>query len=137
MATELLRERHIKIASTAFIALAIEIDRLLDTCAIYFNDKPISRPTDRTKREDLRTAVLNIMSITRALADVIKRWKQGIPQIVSCEGIEIYLLNELWANIYAVLYFLRSEGISTKMFDDEGALEAFSALVTSNRSLAH
>lgn len=136
MSAELLREHQVKAAGIAFVSLAIEIDHLLDVCAIYLDGKPPRQKSDGMKRRDLRLSVQYITSITQALADIVKRWKQGLPQVVSMEGIELYALNELWANIQAVLYFLRSEDINTELFDDDAALEAFSALVTSNRALA-
>jgi hypothetical protein len=68
------------------------------------------------------------------LGDAVNAWKIG-GRILSKEGIEIHILNEIWANIEALLYFFTSQHISLDTFDHAGAEDAFDKLVEANRLL--
>lgn len=135
MKNEAIREELIGQAETCFIALMTQLDVLFDIAGIYLDLYPNETPSIRFKNLELKKTVDNIAETSRQLADTIKKLKHGEPRLLSRLGTEIHVLNELWANVQALVYFLVSHEISLDGFDAELAAEAFHQLVKCNQLL--
>ena len=105
-------------ADRAFIQLMRQIDHLFSACSFFFSrhlhDETPSSVLVRVQLEDV---VKELGHLPRALAEVVRRWKSGEERLFSREGVELFVLNELWANIGALIYFFASHEIDLEPFD--------------------
>jgi hypothetical protein len=105
-------------ADRAFLQLMQQVDHLFGACSFFFarhlHDETPGSVLVRVQLEDV---VRELGALPRALAEVVRRWKSGEERLFSREGVEIYVLNELWANIGALIYFFASHEIDLAPFD--------------------
>ena len=133
MKNEALRDTLIQQAEGAFFALTEQIDVLFDMVGFYMERYPAGSQSEMIKAKELKVTVENIAEATSQLAEVLKRWKHGEERVLSRVGTELTILNELWANVQALIYFLVSHEISMDDFNAVIAAGSFQALVKCNR----
>ena len=135
MKKEALREALVYQAEGAFFALMQQVDVLFDLTGFYLDRYPATSASAAFKARELQVTIDAIASTSSQLAEVIKRWQRGEERLLSRTGTELSILNELWANIQALVYFLLSHDISLDNFDLTVSTGCFQALVKCNRLL--
>lgn len=130
-----LRDTLIHQSEGAFITLMEQVDVLFDLTGFYLDRYPADNPSSFIKAKELKKTVDNIATTSAQLGDVIKKWKHGEERVLSMVGTELSILNELWANVHALLYFMVSHDISLDDFNPVLAASSFQALVKCNRLL--
>ncbi len=135
MKDQALRETLIQQAEGSFIALMEQVDVLFDLTSFYLDRYPAVDATAIFKAKELKITVDNIATASSQLGEVIKRWKHGEDRVLSRVGTELSILNELWANVQALIYFLVSHEIDLSEFNAVIAAGSFQALVKCNRFL--
>lgn len=135
MKEEALRETLIQQAEYAFLRLMGQVDALFDLTGFYLDRYPPDGVTEELKARELKVTVDNIAAHAAQLGEVLKRWKHDEERVLSRMGTELSVLNELWANIQALVYFLVSHNIDSDAFDLDEAVLSFGVLVKCNRLL--
>lgn len=135
MKNEALRDTLVQQAEGAFFALMEQIDILFDLTAFYLERYPPDGKSEALKAKELKTTVDNIAASSAQLAEVLKRWKHGEDRVLSRVGTELTILNELWANVQALVYFLVSHELDVSEFNAVIAAGSFQAIVKCNRLL--
>lgn len=136
MKNEALRDELINKAEYGFVMLMTQVDALFDLAGIYLDNHPNDTPSVVLKNRELKTTVDNIAALSGQLAEVIKRFKNGEERVLSRLGTEVYVLNELWANVQALIYFLKSHDIDLESYNEDMADHVFGVLVKCNQLLA-
>jgi len=127
------REALIEQAELAYIDLMGQLDHLFECANFYLQRYPSFTLSEDRKQLELKRTVEELGTLPTQLADVIKKWKTGQPQLLSPHGVEIHLLNEIWVNVQALVYFFISHEIDLYPFRVSRAKVAFQALVQANR----
>lgn len=136
MKKEALREALVYQAEGAFFALMQQVDVLFDLTGFYLDRYPPGGASDAFKARELKETVDNLAALSSQLAEVIKGWKHGDVRSASRRVIvELSILNELWANAQALVYFLLSHDISLDDFNLTISTGCFQVLVKCNRLL--
>jgi hypothetical protein len=127
-------KRGIAIGDAAFLSLTQQIDHLLGLIDFFFARYQNSGSYALSQKcNDLEVSLKTLGPLPIQIAEVIKTWKHGKPRVLSSEGVEVNLLNELWITICAVHSILCSEGVDPHPFNYWKAEEAFNDLVLVNR----
>ena len=129
MDSEKLRSEVIAQGDTAFLALAQQVGHLLELAEFYFQ----RYPEEKSRIQQLETAVATLGSVPYQLAEVIRRWKNDEPRVLDRLGVEVSLLNELWITMEATAYFFNAQEISVDPYNQVKAYRAFQDLVRINR----
>jgi hypothetical protein len=130
-----LRDSLIRQAEAGFLSLTGEIDHLFDRCSVYLTSYPENTRSVAIRVVELKRVVGDIANLTSQLGEVIKRWKHGEERVLSVEGTELSILNEIWVNVQALLYFLTTHKVVLEPFSGTVASSAFQLLLRSNRLL--
>jgi hypothetical protein len=133
-ANQYLRDSLVRQAEAAFFTLSRQVDNIFNLTSFYIERYPEVTASDITKTEGISSCISEIGVLTYMLGDAVNAWKIG-GRLLSKEGIELHILNEIWANIEALLYFFTSHDICLEVFDKEKATTAFIDLVECNRLL--
>ncbi|WP_407303458.1 hypothetical protein [Acinetobacter sp.] len=130
-----LRKNMLHQANSAFLALMGQVNILLDGAETFFNgNKPVTF-IERVKHEELKSAVLNLGSIPSLLASEIAHWAKHEPPVLSPRGIELSLLNELYANMESMMLFFDRERIKLTGFSLDLVKASYYELLRCNRLL--
>jgi len=135
MTPELLRRSLIYRAEEAFISLMTQLDCLFDHTSFYLDRYPMDTISATFKSRELNKTIKNLATLSSQLAEVIKRWKHGEDRLLTKLGTEIAVLNEIYANMMALIYFLTSHEIDLEPFNHDRFRYAFTVLVAANRKL--
>jgi hypothetical protein len=128
------RESLILQADLAYISLMGQLDSLLECASFYLQRYPSSgSPSDELVTKQLVSVVSELGALPGQLGDVIRRWKAGEERVLSVLGTEVHILNELWANVAALMYFCISHHIDTHPFVFEQAKADWTTLKRVNR----
>ena len=107
--TPQLKESLINTGDEAFIALTQQIQHMLDLIDFYMQRY---RPTGSSKHDglafkhdQLKEMINTLGSLPYQLADVIRRWKHNEPRVLSRLGVELGLINEIWATLEVTMLF--------------------------------
>lgn len=131
-----LRASFIQEAEASFISLTIEIDALFNLIDFYLDRFPSDgTKSAEVKDRELSKTVDNLAQLVNQLSQIVKSWKNGDAPVLSASGTEINILNEIWANIGALIYFLLSHQIDLEPFSLSKSTLAFNTLVKCNRVL--
>lgn len=122
-------------AEGAYLELMSQINHLFDTAHFYIDRYPCSNVSDVMKTVELSNCINQIGKLSYILGEIVKVWKQGIPSTLDVSGVELDVLNEIWANVQALIYFIISHDISIDPFNLVKATDAFYVLVRANKSL--
>ena len=130
-----LRESLILQAESAYISLMEQIDNLLGVVGFYLDRYPIVTPGDDIRTKELVETITLLTKLNIELAETFSRIKSGERRIINAVGIELLILNEIWSNIQALVYFVKSQEMSLDPFEYEQAAVHFATLVQANRLL--
>lgn len=133
---QLQREQLVDGAEAAFIEMSRELDNLFKLTTFYLD----RYPDDGSRRDgfitqELQSCISELTVLPQMLAEVVTKWKLAQPRVISREGVEVNIINEMWANIQALIYFLTSHNISLDTVDLESANSCWRALLVCNRML--
>lgn len=132
------REEIIQGAESAFFDLVHEIDFILDCTAFWLQRYSVSGEQTKSvafKRLELEKTLNNITILSNDLSNIVVAWKEGETTLLSKAAVEIYVLNEIWANLQALVYFLASHEIDLEQFNARKSMTALKFLIMANRSL--
>lgn len=93
----------------AFLSLTQQIQHMLDVIDFYSQRY---QPTGESKHdslafehEQMKPMIETLGSLPYQLADVLRRWKHDEPRILSRLGVQLTLINEIWATLEVVTLF--------------------------------
>ncbi len=131
-----IHENLVRLSESSFLSLTTQIDHLFTLTIFYLDRYPSDGEPGRNLQDlEVKKTVDNLASLIGQLSDTIKRWKHGEPRVLSKLGVELNILNEIWANCNALIYFLVSHEIDLEPFDSIRATAAYHALVKCNNLL--
>lgn len=131
-----LHAKAVQRADAAYVKLMKQIDALFQQVSFYLERHPGDGSYSTFYRQrDLFRCVENLTTLPVQLSSVIVRWKEGLPRLMSKEAVEQELLIELWANIQALMYFLRAREIDLAPFEVDAMTSSLFHLIRSNRTL--
>ena len=122
-------------ADRAFLSLAAQSNVLLDAAGVWLTRNPNINKLNKTKASELKSAVFDLGSIPKMLASEITRWKKGEDRVLSRMGVEQNLLNELYANMEALMWFYTREEIDIPEFNLDLVKASHAELLRCNRLL--
>lgn len=130
-----LRESLLTQADTAFFQLAGQINELFDAAQFYIDRYAVITASDKIKATGLNSAIEAMGRLPDALAGEIERWKKGEDRVLSRLGVELEILNELYATVEATMLFLIREDICLERFSLGSVKQAYHELLRCNRLL--
>lgn len=130
-----LRESLIAQADDAMLRMFKHINIMLEAAHVYAARNPAITATDKMKHKELKQVVFDLGSIPKMLVGEIGRWKRGDDRILSRHGVEVNLLNELYANLESLLWFYMREGIEAPGFSLDDSKACYYELLRCNRLL--
>lgn len=131
----MLNKDSIWTVDNAFVEIIASTHQLLDVVDEYLTAHPADTLSMQMKHEQLQPAIQTLGKIPSQLAGVINTWKKGTSSVLSSEGIEVELLNEIQITVYSLLQFFEREGIQPTKFSQPRFLEAWKLLLVLNRQL--
>ena len=135
MNTDLIRGALIGQAEKAFHNLIVQVNVLLDSSSTYVSRGPVVSVMDRVKHRELASAVEELGTTTKMIGGEVTRWKRAEDRVLSRIGVEQNLLNELYANAEALLWFLIREEVEVPGFSLDLLKSSYSELLRCNRLL--
>lgn len=130
-----LRDSLITQADGAFLALAGQVNYLLDSVQWYDDTHPVKTKSDRMKSVYLSLAVKDMSQLLKQIAHEIDRWKKEEAPVLSKLGVELQYLNELKATIEATMLFLIREDMALDNFVLAVVNQSHVELIRCNRLL--
>lgn len=126
------RTALIRSAVEAAVVLGRQLNILLDHYDFYLHRHAVEGAFEHA---ELRTTVLELGRLPHQLAAQLLHWRQGTEPMLSREGFELFVLNELRLHLTALATFLsRTQDLDP--YDHLLVGNAFDALRTSNQLLA-
>lgn len=132
---EQLRAELIAQTDIAFTELMRQLDFLFGQVVFYLDRYPMLTRSDEMRTNELNFCVKQLGDLPTQMCSVIKAWKQGIPSPISMSDMELDILNEFWANLQGLIYFLLSAEIDLEPFDVDASTKCFYVLNRANRVL--
>ena len=122
-------------ADLAFVGLSQQINHLIDLADRYQRAVPDAKQTLSRSHKclDLSKTFKPMASLLSQLAEVLRRWKQGEPRVLSVLGVEVELLNELWAHCEALTVFFIREDLELHPFNRSKAHYCLMTLLRINK----
>jgi len=130
-----LREGMVLQADAAFLVLVRQVDLLYDQIGFYMQRYTANTNSEVLKLKDLDATTELLGKLFTPLGETLQDWKIGVSRRSNRMDLELNVLNEIWANILAIIYFLMSHDIDPDPFDQDLAGQAFATLVRANRLL--
>lgn len=93
----------VSVAGVAYLHLMDQLDILFSHATFYVERYPCATASDVMKTVELARCINELARLPTELGEVVKNWKQGIPNSISREGVELDLLNEIWANTQGLI----------------------------------
>jgi len=130
-----LRESLILQAESAYISLMQQVDNLLSVIGFYLDRYPIVTPGDELRTREIVRTVTLLGKLNIDLAQTFTSIKNGELRLMSPMDVELVILNEIWANIQALVYFVKSQEMSLDPFEYEQSAIHFATIIRVNRLL--
>jgi len=130
-----LRQTLITQAETAFLTLMDQVNILLDTAQQFLALDVPHTFMDQVAHREVRTAVFDLGSIPPMLAGEITRWKKGESRVLSRQGTELNLLNELYTTMETLMQFFQRHKLNLTGFSLDKTKTAYFELLRCNRLL--
>jgi hypothetical protein len=134
-----LKDSLIATGDEAFLALTQQIQHMLDLIDFYMQRY---QPTGSAKHdglafkhEQLKEMINTLGTLPYQLADVIRRWKHNEPRVLSRLGVELELLNEIWATLEVTMLFFIQHDMDLEPYNRSKAEKAFRELVRVNNCI--
>ncbi len=127
-----LKESLIATGDEAFLVLTNQIQNMLDLIDFYMHRY---QPTGEArhdglafKHEQLKLMVNTLGSLPYQLADVLRRWKHNEPRVLSRLGVELELINEIWATMEVTMIFFIQHDMDLDPYNRSKAEKAINEL---------
>ena len=130
-----LRESLLSQADSAFFQLVEQVNLLLDRTEFYINRRPAFSASDKLKLAQLSIAIASLGKLPDQLAREVERWKKDEDRVISVMGIELEVLNELFATCEATMLFLIRADVPLQGFSLNTVRQAHNELLRCNRLL--
>jgi hypothetical protein len=130
-----LREALLRQGDAAFAELNTQLEHLYKQVTFYLDRYPQITKGDEMRTIELSGTIEILERLPAQLGLVLGGLRQGTPRVISRLGVELHILNEIWANIQVLCAFLLSNDIDLEPFDQDRAALAFANLVRVNRVL--
>lgn len=130
-----LRSTLLESGDEAFISLAREVDLMLDVIHLYILQHPDDTIPMIHRHEDLKEMVTTLAVKLPALANIVRDWKTDAPRVLSRNGVEIEILNEIWITLVALVQYFTQLKFDVSPYDHSKAELAYSNLTRVNRCL--
>jgi hypothetical protein len=133
MKNTVLKTSLIAQADESFLLLTQQVQYLLDLIDFY----TVRYQIDETSRVGIQfnPSIQTLGSVPYQLAGVIARFRTGEPRVLSREGVELELINELWCTMETLFLFFVGQDLQLEPYDRQAALRAIETLRISNRLL--
>ena len=123
----------------AFLALTQQIQHMLDLIDFFMSRYKVTSDAKdgglALQHEELKQMINTLGSVPYQLAEVIRRWKHNEPRVFSKIGVELSLLNEIWATLEATMLFFITRDIDLEPYNRQKALRAYTELCRVNKLL--
>lgn len=134
-----LRESLISTGDEAFLSLTQQIQHMLDIIDFYMQRY---QPTGSAKHDglalkhdQLKEMINTLGTLPYQLADVLRRWKQGDPRVLSRLGVELTLINEIWITLEVTTVFFIQHDLDLDPYNRMKAEKAVRELVRVNNCI--
>ena len=135
----LLKESLINTGDEAFLSLTQQIHHMLDLIDFYTHryllDGLSKDDSLAFKHEQLNEMINTLGTLPYQLADVLQRWKHDEPRVLSRLGVELTLINEIWATLEVTMLFFIQHDIDLDPYNRSKAEKAFHELVRVNNCM--
>lgn len=130
------RASMVEQAEDSYLTLMHHLELLLDATEFYLERYPITDASSRVKSLQLGETIGLLGQLPRPIAEAIQNWKLDQPSTLTALGLELTVLNELWCNVEALVYFFISEKIDLQPFSYGEAQAAHLMLLRISRVLS-
>jgi hypothetical protein len=117
----------------SFTELCAQVNLMLDHIELFIQKRTDDSVRDLRKIHDLDLSVQCLSSAPSQLSNEIIRWFKDQPRVIDKEGVELTLLNDLWANLEALFLFFICQDFACNDYDRQKAERAYKELVQINR----
>lgn len=126
-----------KSAGVSLLVLLHQTNHMLDRIEAYLevSRRKNSSKTHQIHLEQFSAMVETLGSVPTQIGDVITTWQSGQPRVLSVEGVEETLLNEMWITLEICLVFFVENGFDPLPFNQLKALQAYKELLKFNRMM--
>lgn len=133
------KESLINTGDEAFLSLTQQIHHMLDLIDFYmqrYQPDGSSRHDGLVVEHDQLKEMINTLgTLPYQLADVLRRWKHDEPRVLSRLGVELTLINEIWATLEVTMLFFIQHNIDIDPYNRSKAERAFHELVRINNCM--
>lgn len=126
-----LRDSLIEQAGKAMFGILEQVNILLEASGKYAARYEKSASKDR----ELKQSVNDLGSIPRMLVDEIGRWRTGEQRVLSRQGLETFLLADLYASMDAMFWFFQRENIDVSSYSSDSVSRCYYEMIRCNRLL--
>jgi hypothetical protein len=121
-------------ADESFLSLTQQVQYLLDIIDFY----TVRYQVDECAKVGVQfnPSIQTLGSIPYQLAGVVARFRTEEERILSREGVELELINELWCTMETLFLFFIGRDVCVEPYDRQIALKAIETLRISNRLLS-
>ncbi len=119
-------------ASAAALKIITMQNILLDAIDAYQENTQGTSPSARLKRKDMLVSVDELAQLTYQVANQLETWKKCSTPILSSQGFEMNVLNEMALHFTVLNAFLTREKIKTPGYDHNAVLVSIVHLKATN-----
>ena len=130
------RDELIRAAEEAHLIITEELDNLFEAISVYLDVNPVLTVGDLVRSTELQISVRELGTLPSTIAREVAGWKKGEDPVWSPLGLEVHILNEIWAHAEAICLFLTVNDSVTEPFHRRRLLTALQTLKVVSRRLA-
>lgn len=134
-----LKDSLISTGDEAFIALTQQIQHMLDLIDFWMHRyQPTGAAKDDAvafKHEQMKEMINTLGSTPYQLADVLRRWKHDEPRVLSRLGVELTMINEIWATLEVTMLFFIQHDMNLDPYNRSKAEKAIRELTRVNNCM--
>lgn len=130
-----LRDSLIEQAERSMLTMLSQVNILLEAAQLYATRNPVVSKSTELKHKELKQSVKDLGSIPRMLVDEIGRWKRGEDRVLGKQGVETFLLADLFASMDSMFWFFERENIEAKDYSIDIVARSYYEMVRCNRLL--
>lgn len=119
-------------AEQAYMILAVEVSYLLDVISA-FADAESLKNIHSLKIQWVQDSYRPLASLITTLSEAIVSWKNNRERLLSVQGVEIDVLNEIWVHVESLMILLLREQYPLRPFSPKRAEAAVKKLIEVNR----
>lgn len=132
MSNQLTRTIVLADAEQAYMILALEVSYLLDAVSA-FADAESLKNIHSPKIQWVQDSYRPLASLVTILSEAIVSWKNNRERLLSVQGLEVEVLNEIWVHIESLMILLLREQFPLRPFSPKRAEAAVKKLIEVNK----